>query len=200
MQLIDATRADQLYREEYGQDRFVFGDPIVGKESTIVGRDGGVDVYIRLLAGPDRRIDQIFLTGAFVVSPPRVIPDLEAALRGIALQDAPSVAAEFLQDRLLEIRGVDAKDETDTQLPLEFLTQQLERRETADEAVSAHDDAALAALYDGVLADAKRLRVDVERALDGDDVVAARALVRELRFLSKLAEDLDAMRTLELDR
>jgi lipoate-protein ligase A len=98
--------AEKLYREEYGQDPFVFGDPIVGKESTIVGRDGGVEVFIRLLAGPARKIDQIFLTGAFVVSPPRVIPDLEAALRGIALQDAPRLAAEFLQDRLVEIRGV----------------------------------------------------------------------------------------------
>ena len=42
----------------------------------------------------------------------------------------PVARAEYL----LEIRGVDAKDETDTQLPVEFLTQQLERRETADEA------------------------------------------------------------------
>lgn len=161
---------------------------------------------------PRYRVEERDLEHAYRALQAEVHPDRHAAAddsqKRQALQASARVneAYETLRDPvaraeyLLEIRGVDAKDETDTQLPLEFLTQQLERRETADEAVSAHDDAALAALYDDVLADAKRLRVDVERALDGDDVVAARALVRELRFLSKLAEDLDAMRTLELDR
>ncbi|HKP67508.1 MAG TPA: Fe-S protein assembly co-chaperone HscB [Casimicrobiaceae bacterium] len=161
---------------------------------------------------PRYRVDERQLELAYRALQAEVHPDRHAAASDAqkrqALQASARVneAYETLRDPvaraeyLLEIRGVDATDETDTQLPVAFLTQQLERRESADEAVSANDDAALAALYDDVLADAKRLRVDVEHALDGDDIVAARALVRELRFLAKLGEDLDAMRALKLDQ
>jgi molecular chaperone HscB len=107
----------------------------------------------------------------------------------------PVARAEYL----LHVRGIDATDETDTKLPVAFLTRQLERREAADEAADAHDEAALAALSKDVADDAVRLRAEVERALDGDDLPAARSLVRELRFLAKLAEDLDALRAVELD-
>ena len=161
---------------------------------------------------PRYRIDDKALEHAYRALQAVVHPDRHAAAgdsqKRQALQASARVneAYQTLRDPvtraeyLLEIRGVDATDETDTQLPVAFLTQQLERREAADEAVGVHDDAALAALSDDVAADAKRLRVDVEHALDGGDVAAARALVRELRFLAKLAEDLDAMRALELDR
>jgi molecular chaperone HscB len=100
---------------------------------------------------------------------------------------------------LLQLRGVDATAETDTHLPVAFLTRQLERREAADEAVDRRDEPALRALLDAVDEDAARLRGEVEHALDGNDLQAARSRVRELRFLSKLAEDIDAMRTVELD-
>jgi len=161
---------------------------------------------------PRYRVDDGALEHAYRALQAKVHPDRHAAASDAqkrqALQASARVneAYKTLRDPvaraeyLLELRGVDATDETDTQLPVAFLTQQLERRETADEAASAHDDAGLAAISDDVAADAKRLRSDVERALDSNDVVAARGLVRELRFLAKLAEDLDAMRALELDR
>jgi hypothetical protein len=69
----------------------------------------------------------------------------------------------------------------------------------ADEAVGNHDAPALAAVLADVAADAAQLRIAVERALDGEDLEIARARVRELRFLSKLAEDLDAMQGVEQD-
>ena len=95
---------------------------------------------------------------------------------------------------LLSLRGIDAFAETDTALPLEFLERQLERREAANDALAAGDRARLKALAADARADAKRqerrlaARLDTEGAWD-----AARADVRELRFLAKLAADIDAM-------
>lgn len=92
-------------REEFGQDSFVFADPPANTPHTMVGHDGGVDAFIRLHAGTQQRIDQIWLTGAFVASPPRAILDLEAALRGLPVRDAPRKTAEFLDGRCVEITG-----------------------------------------------------------------------------------------------
>jgi len=81
-------------------------------------------------------------------------------------------------------------------LPYEFLERQLERREAADEAVAAGDASRLEALVADIRADANALeqrlaaRLDAEAAWD-----AARADVRELRFLSKLAADIDEMQS-----
>lgn len=111
-----------------------------------------------------------------------------------ALRD-PVVRAEYL----LRLRGVDATSETDTRLPVAFLTRQLERREAADEASAEGDARALAKLIDEVRGDAADLAVEVERALDGDDAEAARMPVRELRFLAKVADDLEALAATEVD-
>lgn len=108
----------------------------------------------------------------------------------------PLTRAEYL----LALRGVDAGGEIDTRLSVDFLTRQLERREAAEEAAAAHDGRALAALADGVRADAAELQVAVAQALEGDDLEAARMCVRELRFLGKLADDLDALHAEEVDR
>ena len=108
----------------------------------------------------------------------------------------PVARAEYL----LQLRGVDATSETDSRLPVAFLTQQLERREAAENAAALHDEVALAGLVKAVRQDADRLRVDVEGVLEQDDLDAARMRVREMRFLAKLADDLDAMHATELDR
>ena len=108
----------------------------------------------------------------------------------------PVARAEYL----LQLRGVDATSETDSQLPVAFLTQQLERREAAESAEALHDEVALAGLVKAVRQDADRLRVEVERLLEQDDLDAARMRVREMRFLAKLTDDLDAMHATELDR
>ena len=106
-----------------------------------------------------------------------------------ALED-PVARAEYL----LHLRGVDVGLETDNRLPVEFLTRQLERREAADEALDAHDDDALAAIVAEVRDDAGDAQENVAQALDADDLDAARVATRELRFLSRLADDLDAAR------
>jgi lipoate-protein ligase A len=91
--------------EEFGQDSFVFADPPANLPHAMVGHDGGVDAFIRLHAGAEGRIDQIWLTGAFTASPSRAILDLEAALRGLPMREAPRKATEFLDGRRIEISG-----------------------------------------------------------------------------------------------
>jgi molecular chaperone HscB len=108
----------------------------------------------------------------------------------------PVSRAEYL----LGLRGIDATAETDSRLPLEFLQRQLERREVAEEAGIAHDERALAALVDQVRREAAALQTGVAQVLDDGDAEAARMRVRELRFLTRLAEDLDALHAVELDR
>ncbi|MDE2358454.1 MAG: Fe-S protein assembly co-chaperone HscB [Betaproteobacteria bacterium] len=108
----------------------------------------------------------------------------------------PVARAEYL----LQLAGIDATAETDTRLPIDFLTRQLERREAADEARSAHDERALAAILDDVRRESGALLADMEDVLAGDDREPARMRVRELRFLAKLDDDLREMQLAELDR
>jgi len=106
-----------------------------------------------------------------------------------ALKD-PVQRAQYL----LSLNGVDAVGETDTQLPLDFLERQLERREEASEALADADERTLSSLRQAVLADAREIEDRLARELDGGgDYVSARPLVRELTFLAKLADDIDGM-------
>ena len=107
-----------------------------------------------------------------------------------ALKD-PVERAQYL----LSLHGVDAFSETDTSLPFDFLERQLERREAAGEAAAAGDARALAALLADARAESAALEQRVAGMLDTDAIVGRRAgaRVRELKFLQKLAGDIDAM-------
>jgi len=108
-----------------------------------------------------------------------------------ALKD-PVARAQYL----LSLHGIDALSETDTQLPMDFLERQLERREKAVDAVSANDSSALAAIVADVRREANELIAGLLRTLDEEQSFAdARTSVRELKFLDKLAHDLDAMQS-----
>jgi len=106
----------------------------------------------------------------------------------------PVARAEYV----LALRGIEAASETDTRLPVDFLTRQLERREAAEEAKEAHDARTLAALIAEVRGEAAGACDEVARLLEAGDP-AASVQVREWRFLVKLADDFDAMRVAELD-
>ena len=106
-----------------------------------------------------------------------------------ALKD-PVARAQYL----LTLRGIDALDERDTALSLDFLERQLERREAAAEAAEGGDERTLQSLVDAARGEAQELERRVASLLDVDaDWSAARAAVREFRFLTKLAEDIDSM-------
>ena len=95
---------------------------------------------------------------------------------------------------LLSLHGVNAVDETDTRLPFDFLERQLERREAASDAADSGDTAALEQILDEVRTEARALESRVASLLDdGGAWDAARGPVRELRFLTKVVADVDAM-------
>jgi molecular chaperone HscB len=161
--------------------------------------------HFQLFGLPARyRVDQDALDAAYRALQTEVHPDRFAgasdADKRLALQASARVneAYRALKDPVqraqyfLSLNGVDAVGETDTQLPLDFLERQLERREEASEALANEDERTLSSLRDTVRAEARELEDQLARELDGD-FVNARPRVRELTFLSKLAEDIDAM-------
>lgn len=124
------------------------------------------------------------------------------AERRVALQTSTRVneAYQALKDPveraryLLALRGVDAFDETDTSLSVEFLEEQLARRERAAEAAEEGDVEALDALLADVRVEIRERQDRLARLLDDPSgTQKARAAVRELRFLTKVVEDVGAM-------
>ncbi|MEO9136718.1 MAG: Fe-S protein assembly co-chaperone HscB [Casimicrobiaceae bacterium] len=155
----------------------------------------------------DRALERAYRNLQRVVHPDRFAAADDTGKR-LALQASARVneACRTLRDPvaraeyLLSLLGVDATSETDTRLPAIFLTRQLERREAAEEASAEHDVRALSKLIDQARGEAADLTVDVERLLDADDRARARTCVRELRFVVKIADDLEALSAAELDR
>ena len=163
--------------------------------------------HFELFGLPERfRFDPAVLDRAYHELQGEVHPDRYAAAgdteQRLALQSSARVneAYSALKDPvaraqyLLSLHGVEAFGETDTSLPFEFLERQLERREAAAAASAAGDARALETLLEEVRAEARQLEQQLGALLDVEAAwEAARARVRELRFLSKLAGDLDAM-------
>ena len=148
-------------------------------------------------------IDAAALDAAYRRLQSAVHPDRYAsgsdAERRVALQASARVNEAFRAlkepvtraEYLLTLHGLDPRDETDTQLPLEFLERQLERRERAAEAADEHDARTLRAVIDDVRAEARDLEARLAITLDERRAWRdARTGVRELRFLHKVAEDL----------
>jgi molecular chaperone HscB len=163
--------------------------------------------YFDLFGLPARfRFDPASLDAAYRALQSQVHPDRFAGgtdtERRLALQSSTRVneAYRALKDPvqraqyLLRMHGVEAVEETDTGLPLEFLETQLERREAASEAHETGDVRTLSALVAAVRADAAQLEQRLAQRLDAEQAYEdARSDVRELTFLTKLARDLDEL-------
>ena len=151
-------------------------------------------------------IDLAALDSAYRELQRAVHPDRHAASgdasRRLALQAASRVNEAYRTlghpvERaryLLSLRGVDVFDEADNALDNDFLERQLDRRERASQAADARDEAALETLLREVRDEAAAMQARLAPLLDAATPAAeARERVRELRFLDKLAEDLDDM-------
>lgn len=94
--------AQQHYDEEIGTDEFVaeIDDPFASEEVFHAVRNtagGEVNAYIRLEGPGQRRIREVLFTGDFFVAPPRIIYDLEAALRGVEVGEAGAAVDHFFE-------------------------------------------------------------------------------------------------------
>ncbi|MFD2173891.1 lipoate--protein ligase family protein [Rhodobacter lacus] len=92
--------AHRLHEEEIGTDEFVFGldAPREGadvRSATRSGPGGAITAHLRLEGAGQDRIREVLFTGDFFVAPPRIVPDLEAALRGVALEAVPDTVEGF---------------------------------------------------------------------------------------------------------
>ena len=134
----------------------------------------------------------------------RVHPDRFAAApeveRRVAMQWATRAneAYRTLRDPvgraryLLRLHGFDTGEESNTAMPPDFLMQQMEWREAAAEARAQRDAAALAALRAELAAAREDMLRMLGRAIDDDNNFdAGCSLVRKLRFLEKLEEEID---------
>ena len=94
--------AARHHEEEIGTEAFVReiddpgarGDVRCGSHR---GPGGTITAYVRLEGARDDRIREVLVTGDFFVTPPRVIYDLEAALRGVPADEARAAAQAFFQ-------------------------------------------------------------------------------------------------------
>ena len=97
---------------------------------------------------------------------------------------------------LLELQGVDVGFETNTQMPADFLMQQLETREQLEGALQNKDSNFLDLLRKDLSEKRKRLEAQIGESIDArKDYAAATALVRKLMFLQKIDDEIDAAYT-----
>ena len=93
---------------------------------------------------------------------------------------------------LLHLKGYDTGEESNTSMPADFLMQQMEWRESVAGATASRDGAALARLQSEIAKDRAQMLDLLARALDRDsNYDAGCSLVRKLRFLDKLEEEID---------
>jgi molecular chaperone HscB len=99
---------------------------------------------------------------------------------------SPLRRAEYL----LQLQGVDPEFETNTAMPAEFLTDQMERRETLEQAVTAKDWERLIALSSNLRTDQDALFGRIERQLEARNWKEATTTLRQLKFLEKLSDEI----------
>ena len=107
--------AERILREEIGTDAYVAMLDAPPSDETSVsaeltGRGGTVRADIRL-EGPCRdRIREVLISGDFFVTPPRVIFDLEASLRGVSVAAAGQAVAGFFARTRTDLLSLSAAD------------------------------------------------------------------------------------------
>lgn len=92
---------------------------------------------------------------------------------------------------LLGLQGVDTQEESNTSMPADFLMRQMEWREQAAEASANRDLLALEALALDLSGEAGALRAGLEERIAMRDWPEAALLVRKLRFIEKLEEEIN---------
>ena len=149
------------------------------------------------------KIDGAALERSFLGLQAQVHPDkfahLSDAERRLSMQWATRVNEGYQTLRtplnraryLLLQHGVDTQEESNTAMPVDFLMQQMEWREALEAAKQAKDTSALDELEQRMQHEVRilqqQLSIDID---DNRDYAAASGIVRKLKFLEKLAEEI----------
>lgn len=92
---------------------------------------------------------------------------------------------------LLAQQGINAIDEKNTQMPADFLMQQMEWREAMEDAKAAKNMADLENLLAEMQSEAKTLQAELAKLFDiQNDYSAATAAARKLIFIDKVSADI----------
>lgn len=92
--------AQEMYDEEIGTEEFIaeIDRPELGRDvkSASATKPGGtIHAHVRTEGPQDDRIRELVITGDFFVTPPRLIMDLESALRQVTLDEVDQAVADF---------------------------------------------------------------------------------------------------------
>ena len=161
--------------------------------------------HFSLLSLPRRyRIDAALLDRHYRALQGAIHPDRHAAEgdagRRLALQASARVNEAYATLRdpaargeyLLGLQGVVSLAETDTAMPMDFLMEQMERREEIAAARAAGDQPALEAALAGIARERAALDAELGAALDDrSELDAARNAVRKLRFLDRVKNEIN---------
>lgn len=155
---------------------------------------------------PRFAIDLAALEAAYRDLQSRVHPDRFAAAsapeRRVAMQWAARANEAYATLRdplrraayLCELRGAPIAAESNTAMPVDFLMQQMEWRETLEDARASDDATALARLATTLEASRATTIAALAAALDdAGDAPAASGLVRQLMFIEKFGAELAAV-------
>lgn len=104
--------ARKIYAEEIGTDEFVWqiddpedcGDVFC---ASVTSAGGTVSAHLRL---EKDRIREALITGDFIVTPPRIIVDLEASLRGLKANDIDRHVAAFFAESNVGLLSIAPSD------------------------------------------------------------------------------------------
>ncbi len=147
-----------------------------------------------------RQLEQDYRHWQAQVHPDKVA-HLSAAEQRVAVQQASWVNEAYQTLRsplrraryLLQLHGVDTQEETNTVMPMDFLMAQMERREAVAEARHHGELEVLDQLASDVRQDIAAMQQQLGGCLDDvPDYLQAAGLVRKLRFMEKLDEDIQS--------
>jgi molecular chaperone HscB len=147
---------------------------------------------------PGEQLDAAYRALAAQVHPDRYANSTPAEQRqALSLATSANEAYRTLKrpllraQHLLSLRGVESLD-SGVRVSPEFLSEQMDWRETLSDAQAARDAAALQALGESVRRRAADLQQQLEVNLDADDDnCAAARTVQQLMFVDKLLFDID---------
>ena len=94
---------------------------------------------------------------------------------------------------LCELAGIPIEAESNTAMPVDFLTQQMQWREALDDARDSGDGATLLRLSETMEAERARITGEIAHALDVDAAYqSAAARVRQLMFVEKFGDEVSS--------
>jgi lipoate-protein ligase A len=98
----EETAARAAYDEEIGREAFVFEIDAPGGadvlSASVSASGGAIAAHVRLEGDAAPRIREVLITGDFFITPPRLIYDLEATLRGVPAGEAAAAVMGFFAE------------------------------------------------------------------------------------------------------